>query len=946
MHKNQKFVLTVLLAMGQTLFALTATSCKNEVNKKSTTNKEYLKSGGTNSTCDENSNESNCLSQGVIAPSTTTPTTTTTLAPVISYIGVTKPSFIEGESITFTWATKNATRITLNGVDVTNKTQYDMTPPTNAPTKYTLTAYNGTQSTSIERTVNPVPLMTGKGITMNLAKNCVPAADDYMETMTYVNRRIEPADCSVVKLGKPIFSWVKPIFDMNPALPVNFILFRKSDNVAIYMKETTGSRLFYPSVLEAGQYYWKIKYTTKTGSIVLSDPRTFEIPANNQYAIISGYNLAQTMLAKPHPHALPRGKTFADIAAAMPNTEYANSYANFIRRANTIYTENKIPAIPPNIKASQYPPNSQVYADELVKLKNIAIDEFLAIETLGYAAKFTNNLAYQNKAIERLAKLAQWPYDNDSATSELQQDQANREIYLALATGLDLFSPNMTSAQRTLIISSMKARILQATNKYPDLDRTPYQSHLLTSTQYVTQALMLAIGTPGFPEAESMLISVWDTLITTSGTWGGRDGGYANGTSYGWFSTTSGAYLVAAVKLMADINLTQWEAFGNLGLNQIHFTAPNILLRSPFGDELEAENNYSSYSRDGFRLLAMVSGKKEYEWYWRKNPNNVTYTGYFRPQHYLVAGSLAEQPVGPGDTFNIPSSKIFEDAGYVAIHSRGNDSLRSSLFFRSSRFGSYNHSHADNNSFSFVSKGKAILISGGYYPSYNTLHHAYVGRATRFKNALTFNGGIGQAEPGIDVKAPGKPEIDRMDATGKLINFADGTNWAVTTGDATQAYRSVNTSTGVWSPLLTSAIRTVAYHRSEKVAIIYDYATSAVDRVWELNFNSMNAVTMLNNNKTVRIDNAPSSSCLEIYSNHTGTFIRTSGFPYAPEKPRPTQYQTQFKANIGSKKFVSVTVIRENCTAKAVNVKFFDTKAIIDINGNFIVADKQNVQAN
>ena len=52
------------------------------------------------------------------------------------------------------------------------------------------------------------------------------------------------------------------------------------------------------------------------------------------------------------------------------------------------------------------------------------------------------------------------------------------------------------------------------------------------------------------------------------------------------------------------------------------------------------------------------------------------------------------------------------------MHSETANPKRSSLFFRSSRLGTINHSHADNNAFTFVSKGKNIFISGGVYDDF------------------------------------------------------------------------------------------------------------------------------------------------------------------------------------------------------------------------------------
>jgi hypothetical protein len=286
------------------------------------------------------------------------------------------------------------------------------------------------------------------------------------------------------------------------------------------------------------------------------------------------------------------------------------------------------------------------------------------------------------------------------------------------------------------------------------------------------------------------------------------------------------------------------------------------------------------------------------------------------------------------------SSYAFEDAGLVAMHSNIADPLRSSVFFRSSRLGSFNHSHADNNAFTFVSKGQPLLISGGYTPYYGSPHHVAVARATRFKNALTFDGGIGQAEPSAHPTAPGKP-VDSMDTRGELINFSDNTLWAVTTGDATLAYRGQNAGGGSWSPLLTNAVRTVAYQRAEKVVVIYDWASSNSSRKWELNFQAPTAPKLTG--QTTRIDNNGASACIDVYGM-PGSVKLTNGFPVAPEKSYPDQYQARYTATTASTVLVAVTVIREGCRIVPIRVDFSGTAATVSVNGGAaIVADRRTV---
>lgn len=260
-----------------------------------------------------------------------------------------------------------------------------------------------------------------------------------------------------------------------------------------------------------------------------------------------------------------------------------------------------------------------------------------------------------------------------------------------------------------------------------------------------------------------------------------------------------------------------------------------------------------------------------------------------------------------------------------------------------------NHSHADNNAFVFVSKGKMLFVSGGYYPYYDSPHHINVGRTTRFKNALTFDGGIGQAEPTADPTTPGAPYLygdsNSSEARGKIINFMDTGTWGVATGDATLAYRGLKDKVNhVWSPLLSTAIRTVAYNRTEKVAVIYDYATSVKPRTWELNFNMLNEPTVLGT--TLRIATGTSSGCADVY-NLSGAFAITKGFPIPPEDEHALlsdQYQARYSATTASTSLASVTVIREDCRDVPISISFSGTSASVSINKSSpLVLDKKTV---
>ena len=219
-------------------------------------------------------------------------------------------------------------------------------------------------------------------------------------------------------------------------------------------------------------------------------------------------------------------------------------------------------------------------------------------------------------------------------------------------------------------------------------------------------------------------------------------------------------------------------------------------------------------------------------------------------------------------------------------------------------------------------------------------HHALVGRATRFKNALTIDGGIGQAEPNPTPTAPDKP-LSSMDARGQLINFLDNGTWAVTSGDATLAYRGYDSATGKWTPFLDNAVRTVAYNRAERVAVIYDWATSNKARTWELNFQMLNAPTL--NKSTLRAVAGDAEGCVDVY-NAPGTFRVTKGFPIAPENGLPDEYQARYSVSSPSTSLVALTVIREDCRSVPVVVAVTAEIASVSIGGaEPLVMDRRTV---
>lgn len=791
-------------------------------------------------------------------------------------------------------------------------------------------------ATSVTDTGKNSPTKATTAPTTAFTSNC-PAAlqTDFIDTISWTYRRLLPADCQTINISTPVFVWPQPE-NRDRSKPWNIVV-KRATGEAVFTRNSTTPRIYLHDLpLTPGTYQWQVTFTDNLGKPQTSGWRRFNIsPQAVGVLLPSGANVAAKAAQKPSPRLIPAGSTYASLGKLASTGEYAAAYMEYNAQAAREFssTSPSLSRLPRSIQ----PTNGQ-YTNASVAsvraLQDAASADASAFEILAISSNFTGKSEYEQAAKARLLALAAVPTRGDS--SEANADQANRVIYVALAKGLDYLGPKLSPIERATVADALKDRIAQVMANVGSLDGVPYDSHQLASLHHLIQALMLCSGRSELPEARAWLETAWELWVTTMGSWAGSDGGYGNGNTYAWYDFSTLPQTLATARLISGVDLSKWDPVKRAGEFFMAFTPANTNLRNSFGDGTETPQMYDAYSFDNFRLYAALMGQASYEWYWRAKPSNINRSSTISPLHFFLlgAGLTKATPVAPTQL-----ASEFRDAGLVAIHSSATSPNRSSLYFKSSRMGSLNHSHADQNSFNFVSQGRDILISGGYYPYFASPHHLAVTRATRFKNALTFDGGIGQAEPTNDPTKPGNP-VFSSDPRGELINFQSFGDWTTATGDATLAYRGKNSTTQGWSPLLSASVRTISYNSKAKLLLIYDWATSATSRKWELNFNAPNEFTKIGS--TIKIVNSPASVCIENFGP-PGSFALSSGFPVAPEASQPTQYQARLNFTSASKELASLTVVREDCNSIPVKVSFAGSAATIQVNNtsNTLTFDKR-----
>lgn len=95
---------------------------------------------------------------------------------------------------------------------------------------------------------------------------------------------------------------------------------------------------------------------------------------------------------------------------------------------------------------------------------------------------------------------------------------------------------------------------------------------------------------------------------------------------------------------------------------------------------------------------------------------------------------------------------------------------------------SYNHSHADQNSFVIHANGNILAADSGYYDSYGSPHWKDWCTSTRAHNAITFDSGQGQVHFNKNL------EKANMNAKGKITQLSNTPAYDLVSGDAGVAY--------------------------------------------------------------------------------------------------------------------------------------------------------------
>jgi hypothetical protein len=663
---------------------------------------------------------------------------------------------------------------------------------------------------------------------------------------------VRPADCGTTSQTPPEFTWPPRKGDESYQVILKFPDGRAEG------RTTTHNWLLWDAPLKPGTYTWQVSARGKEPET--SEPRRFTITPDAVPFVVPGPG---TILVRAR--STPRPRTWARDSASALNALKSERAKGFKTLVDSVWNDEK---------RFEAEPTSQ----SLNSNYNDSVSEQKRTLAAALAWAGTHDRRFGEDAARRLMAQAAWSTTGPIAYKT--NDMASRTVAWTLALGFDWAYDYLSAQQKQAITAAIRARtqpmfedIMKRITVYP------YDSHGNITLNIVAAIGVLMAGE--IVEADDWVKEAVPAAVAWTSPWGWQDGGFANGTAQAFWDTGSNLTAWYVLRDAAGVDLSKKEWVRNHARFLAYFVPPGAP-SGAFGDGLEMPLA-EVWSRVG-KALAAFAPSALARWYARsQNREDEARVELLLAPH--ADFSSARFPEGT------PDSAAFPSIGWVAMHSSLSDPNRLSIFFKSSPYGSYNHSHADQNSFVIHYRGRRLAIASGYYDDYGTKHWHEWYKQTRSANAITFDGGQGQGES------------DKA-YSGEIVKFEAGDGFDYTIGRAEHAYGGK----------LTRAERAIVYLRPD-VVVVRDSLAANAPHTWEWNIHAINRMTQVTPTSVV-LRNGPAQMCVEMVAGPEVRFSQTDQFTARPASGA-NQWHGTFAAMKPSStaEFIAVLRVGSDCGA-------------------------------
>ncbi|HXA46719.1 MAG TPA: DUF4962 domain-containing protein, partial [Burkholderiaceae bacterium] len=480
----------------------------------------------------------------------------------------------------------------------------------------------------------------------------------------------------------PSFSWSR-----HPSGPASYVV--EIQGGAATTSVTVNRNWYLPvHALAVGQYSWRVRPSTSTD---WSTSRKFVIDANSdKFEVPDSANLRAYVINRARPRGLP--SNFPLASAWSPEMKAERSVA-LTRLSNDVL---RIAGSEPPIVDTTWSHNTVGVMSSANDAQNSDIRKHVNIvgrqlEAASLLYQLTADSRFLDEAFTRGNQLAK--LNPSGPTSYAAQDQANRQIALSLMKAVDFLGAHLVGERRKAWLNSVSTRTHDIYNDLSGndgrMDQFPFDSHGETNLGFLSLISTLALG--DIPDATDWFDFSFRAYANSIYPWSGPEGGFANGTAYAQYTADYALQIWQPLREATGVNLfgKPWSK----GFLQyfMQFLPPGAQSHV-FGDQHEIAPDPRLLKAFASRFSLPTAA-----WY-VKNLGGDEDPMSLLPARFplAVAGVEASTP---------PNSGFFSSIGWVAMHSDIGDRAQTSLYVKSSPFGSFNHSHGDQNGI--------VLSSGG-----------------------------------------------------------------------------------------------------------------------------------------------------------------------------------------------------------------------------------------
>lgn len=485
---------------------------------------------------------------------------------------------------------------------------------------------------------------------------------------------------------------------------------------------------------------------------------------------------------------------------------------------------------------------------------------------LGLAYLGTGEARYAEAGRAWLMHVCSW---DPAGTSSLQyNDEAGMPLVYSIPRAYDWLYPAMTEDERRGVRDVYRVRGGEAFRVLRGMPfhSNPYSSHPGRWINFLGEGATCFHGE--IPEAAEWLDYILKCYRAVYPAWGRDDGGWAEGPNY-WKSYLEHTFTWMFVARRAlGFHVERRPFFRNTGYFKLYTNPPNSK-SSPFGDSA-SESSPGSADRTVMWHLGELYREPVFKWYASQIEGGLAY-----PLQALFWGSDEVQAAPPVD---LADGRLFPAIGVAAMHSALEDPTTDVMvLLKSSPYGSYSHSHADQNAFYVQAGGEPLFIDSGWYPWYSSPHHDQWTRETKAHNCVTYDGGQGQVKRS---KA----------ANGQITNFVAGPDFHYAVGNATAAYGGA----------LRRFERQVLFARPG-VVFVFDDLASEEPRRWEWWLHALEPMEVDQEAQAVTARSGEAGARCTLVWPERLSFEQTTGFEPPPENGKPDQSHCRATVAEGSR---------------------------------------------